>query len=422
MRLAKGRKWAIAGGLAVLLGAYGFIQSRGGWSEVTQMPAKRDESTPAIQNGFELLGIARVTEAERSPRLVLGDLDLGGSTGPVGSTRLWVRLPPSQAGSAAKMRALKLEPTVRFPNGDVYPSTYEMADVENWIASVLIPAGHPPVDWVELELKVPGHEGKWRLRGVPKTPAALPNEGKTTFEVDGVKVTAIGRSQGRFELNRVPEKPEEAGATIDFRVDFPREKKGEGAQVNVTHFVPEYLHPADLREPSKGGTVFTREYPTGVLPVNFPYADGMRRIGLHGKVEFFEVDREPIAFKGVTWKWFPIRKMGMVPQLSSEFTRLPDGSRAYVAGSLNEARAAIFGYWQSAGGSGVPSAPFGASIVDLQVEKRYEGWQQRLQDMRRGKEKPKELSLGIVNGFVERKRIVRTVPFELLVPMKPRSE
>lgn len=412
------RKGLVALAIVGLLAGYGTIRSRGGWAEFTQMPAKRDDSTPAIQNGFELLGIARVTEEERSPRLVQGDLNLGGSAGPIGSTRIWFRLPRAN-GSAMRNRTKALQTSIRFPNGEVYPASYEMADVAQAIATVMIPAGHPPVEWIDVEVKELPAEARWRLKGIPRTPRALPADGVHTFDGEGVKVIARAFRQGRMTLNEAPRDLKAAGSIVEVRMESPRvAKEGREVHVQFDRFVPEFMHPTEVREKKDPGELIPKVYPATTVPMNFPYADAMKRIGFQGRLEVVDVVREPITFKNVKWTWMTVKSLGKVAQLVSDTTPLPDGSIAYVSGSLNEDGGALQGYWQRTAADGAPGGGNEALITDLEAADKSLRWKERLLAIRQGKQKPVDFTIGTVNGFVVRKRLVRTVPFELLIPVE----
>ncbi len=121
------RKWVVGAGALILLGGLGFVRSRGGLAEAVKMPPKLDASTPALQDGFELIGAARTTEAERSPTLTVGDTAVGGGiAGPVGSTRVWFRLPPITGKARHIPRDEELRTEVGFPSGERYPVYWEV--------------------------------------------------------------------------------------------------------------------------------------------------------------------------------------------------------------------------------------------------------------------------------------------------------
>lgn len=412
---AIGRKTGLASvGAVVLLGTFGFVQTQGGWTEVLKVPAKRDGSTPTIQNGYELLGIARVTEDERAPRLVIDDLSLGGVAGLIGSTRIWFRLPIARAGEPSVPKDDDLKATLTFPNGERYAARWEMADISQRIATLMIPAGHAPADWIDVQVEDASAKAKWRLVGIPKTPMALRVDAKPSFEAEGLKVTARARRLARPPLNMDVLSPQAAGGLIDLEVEGPAlgTEEGRGVRVRFSRFVPEYRHPVDAKESGLEILLAPGLLPKQTIPLAFPYADSLKRVGVYGWVEVLETTRTPLAFDHGKWTW-PRANPRVRMRFRADEIRMPDGGSAYVTGLFDGKAPRLTGNMTA-----TTTNP-DITLIELKTEPERQGWEKEVARLANEAPKAGTYDLGTVTGTVLERKVVRTIPFRIVVPVGP---
>lgn len=339
MRRRGWRKRVAIGLVAVLVGGGAFVQSQGGWNEMFKVPAKLDGSTPADQNGFEFLGTARSTEEERAPRLVQGDLSLGGVAGLIGATRIWFRLPEAKAGESRIPKEDSLAASVRFPDGVTYPVRWEMADLSQRIATLMIPSGHPPADFIDVEVGNSSAKAKWRLTSLPETPLTLASEGSATFEAEGARVTAKAHRLSRESLVLEPMGGVTAGALLEVALDAPNYGPvGKGIRVRFERYAPEYRHPADLASPNLDAQLVSGEMDENAIPLAFPYSDLQRRVGIYGHLEVIETTHTPAEFKNARWAWYPVPGKDPAVLVASDGVKLADGRTVTVHGSIEGGR------------------------------------------------------------------------------------
>lgn len=423
MRFLGRREWAILGGAVVLLGGLGFIQSRGGWLEVVNMAPKRDDSTPAIQSGFELLGVERTTEGEPSPRLAVGDASLGGSTpGPIGSTRLWFRLPPATPGEPRVPKDADFQTFVRFPSGDDYPVRWEIADLTQRILTILVPAGYAPCEWMEVRVDGAMGSARWRLTGIPKTPRALPTEGKTEFESDGAKIVATARHLPRKMLNSDSLGGEMGTLAVTVSLDGHLPSQGRGVRAVIERYTPEFQHPADVKDADHEGMLVPGETPINESRLSFPYGDRMRFVGVKGRLETLESVREPIEFPDVRWAESITIGDSRNLRLESKPVQLTDGLSARLSGEsyaidFPKIRGQVVS--KAIGPTGSPLPLPNYAIVELTSEPAYAGWEDKVKALAKSQGRDRQFFLGNLHGFFTTRKVIRTVPFELLVPLGP---
>lgn len=425
MRFFGRREWAVLGGTLALLGGLGFVQSRGGWMEIMKVAPVRDDSTPAAQSGFEFLKAERSTESERAPRITVDGLSVGGANpGPIGSTRIWFRLPALKPGQSRIPQEDDLRAFVSFPNGERYAAGWELAELSQRIATILIPAGYAPADWIDVHLEGKLGKVRWRLKGIPKNPRALPTSGSATFTADGSTVTASAVTLARKILNDDAASNNSGTVRIDFTLDPPSPTKGKGVRFLWDRFTPEYLHPGDDWDTvSPGGLPLGMR--TGSTAVRFAYGDLLRQVGVKGHFEVWDSIREPITFENVRWEWDHYLSTQKALYLRGNDIKLTDGSHVSInttalapTGPANQ-KAILRASWTRATGTAVPGAGQDSAVFDLTTDPKLKGWEDEVLALLKSKDYSKSIRLGQVKGFLEHRRVVRTIPFDLLVPVAP---
>lgn len=423
MRLLGRREWAVLGGTLALLGGLGFVQSRGGWMEVMKMAPKLDSSTPATQGGFELMGVERSTEEERAPRLTVGETSIGGGiVGPIGSVRVWFRLPPSTGKGIRIPRDDELQTYVEFPTGARYPVAWEVGDVSQRIVTLLIPGGYPPSDWMDIVIGGKLGKAKWRLQRIPKTPYALPASGSPTIEKEGMKVAASAVALLPKPLG--DDSGHSVGSTmrLDYTVEPPPPKRGNGTRLIWEKTIPEYQHPADQAAQSTV-SVATPGERKGSMSASSPYGDRAKHIAAKGRFEVWELVREPVTFKNARWVWtMYIDKKALA--LQADAIPYPDGTyldlseMVILNDGIWEKAPTLKGHHTSSQGT-MPEAHLHRSVVDLVPGASAKDWVAKLRALAKSGDPKGSVAMGSVSGYVEYYRVLRKTPFELLVPVRP---
>lgn len=416
-----GRRTGLAiGGGVIVLATFAFLQARGGLSEALKVPAKLDSSTPAVQGGFEFLGAARVTEDERAPRLAYQDLLLGGGSGFIGSSRIWFRLPVSVAGKSPVPKDDSLKATVTFSDGASYPAQWEMADLSQRIATLLIPAGHPPSEWIDISIEEAQGKAKWRITGIPKTPRAIPTEAKATFEAEGLKLSASARHMPRKKLNLETNKAEAVTGLVEVKVEgpVPKDVLGIGTRVRFVRFVPEYRHPLDVRESEYELMLQPGVKEVGTVPVAFPYADRLRQFAVYGSIEVFETKRTPLEFREARWFWEG-PKPGNSIRVQSEQMPLPSGFKAYVSGRITDGKPEVSVNMPKSLSNTPAANEAEEAIEELRVESPPKNWQREVMRLSKEATEAGTLPMGPVHASLMHRKVIRRVPFKMVVSVGP---
>jgi hypothetical protein len=391
-----------------------------------KMPAKLDSSTPATQNGFELLGTARITEKERSPLLNVGETAVGGGlTGPIGSTRIWFRLPPANGNGLGIPSDDELQAYVSFPNGERYPVRWEMGELDQRIVTLLIPGGFPPSEWIDIHLEGPLGKTRWRFQRIPQTPYALPPSGRATVEAEDLKVTASGVALARKGLGTELGQTQSPTIRIDYTVDPPFPKRGKGTRLFWESFVPEYQHPGDEAKPTILGISSVGER-QGSVSLTFPYGDLMRHVGARGRLEVWDVVREPVLLKNVRWtKDIPLEGAGAL-QLETDRAQFGDGSFFQLRGSVPvmvgvlRGKPSFDGYFPPPVGKEQEVHRYHSSFDPI-PEATIKSWEPKLKALAQSRNQRDSVLLGSLPIVVEYYRVTRKTSFELLVPVRQAS-
>lgn len=406
-------------GAVLALGGYGYIQSLGGWSEALKIPAKLDRSTPAYQKGFEFLGAARVTEDDRSPRLPYGDITLGGTSGAVGSTRIWFRLPPARSGQSPVPKDEDMSATIKFPDGEEYRARWEMAEISERIASLQIPAGHEPVDALEVRIADSQVAANWRLIGLPKVPRAIPEHGDSRFRAEGLQVSARARHRGRWMLNVEPMSRDSYSGMVELAIDGKdRTPDGLGLRATFDRFIPEYRHRADV-EASQGSTMLVAgERVRETVPMTFPYVDRDAQIGVSGEIQAIETSEEPITFENVRWQWGSIGpSAGQLIWLVASPVKLANRLEVELSATNHRGSPILSASVRIVAEGGSFSLDPNVDVVALRFIDTPNGGFSRACGLRGDGTKAGELRIGRVQGVLRRRKVVRSTPFELVVPV-----
>ncbi|MGV3615917.1 MAG: hypothetical protein ACO1SV_11330 [Fimbriimonas sp.] len=405
---------AFGGATLGVLGGYGYVQSRGGWSEMTQMPAKRDASTPAEQSGFELIGIARVTAEDRSSRLELGDVSLGGTSGTVGSTRIWFRLPPHRPGERRVPSDEDLSASITFSDGEVYETKWEMADLAQRIATLQIPSGYPPTQWFDVNVRMPNEFARWRLTYPPKSPKVAENPSSDAFRAEGVELRVAARRAPRQALNTGLHSGLVATGYLDTHLRKVAATDSKYVvRVRYDRFIPEHYHPADANE--------FRSYVPPILPgpkpflseLTFPYADRLKAVAVEGHLEVIDVVTKPLELPNARWEGSVFAGV----RLTSDLVKVTDGIQAQLFDFKRPyepiERPVITGrLFVNEGNSAASDWQIGPVAVDPAVG----DWKAKLSSaMKRGGNV--RVPLGTVRGSLINFQTVRRVPFRLVVPI-----
>ncbi|WP_144240932.1 hypothetical protein [Fimbriimonas ginsengisoli] len=289
------RTWIrILFGAIALSGVGGFLYARshGGLVEVFELPATLDESTPSLQNGASILGIMRSTKDLPRPILANGELGLMAAASPIGSTHVWVQLPPG--AGRADYRGFQV--TARTSDGKRFNLDWQTADVGDGIVSVAIPPGYPlSTKWIDLDVRSERQPARtWRIVNLPKPRRLVNGPARVSTEVDGVKL--------------------EGHATIDDRA----QKEGEPTKVDAGISVQSLTGGSEIKTVCLDGTEFewspgvdngmdwtggTIARPTGSTigaSLMFAFAPLNRWVLLRGMVRTYRQETTTTVLHGVT--------------------------------------------------------------------------------------------------------------------------
>jgi hypothetical protein len=315
----------------------------------------------------------------------------------------------------------ELKAFVAFPNGKEYPVRWEIAELTERVATLLVPAGYAPADWMDIRVEGMSGEARWRLNGIPKSRRAIPETGSASFEWDGVTVTAKASRLTPKLLNLDTLGAETDTLKIKFAFDGKVPPTGKGVRLKWERFTPQYQNAGDEWDSVNPGIYTPGQAALAEVGVRFPYVDQHQFIAVKGEFEVVESVGEPVSFANVRWDWVAPRAGGWrYFTLMAEGAQLADGSRLNLFETPQGTGLPGFTI-QSPAAQGDPSVQMGANVelVGLTVDPKFKGWEEKVVRMRKDRDYAQSLSLGTATGYLARRTVVKSVPFELLVPIGP---
>lgn len=251
---------------SLIVGVAIYVQTRGGLGEIFQSPATLAKGSQSTQGGIEILGIARATEADATPLLVVGESSFNSPNVPLGSTIVWLRLPePKGLRKAPPDDQFKVSCVI---GGQEYRLGWEIANGQEAVIHFAIPPGYP--DSVrEAKLRIvykdlPACE--WSLTRLPAAHRTTRRGLPSSVTLGDVEVEASARTS---DLRRIDNPGQETAASGLLHLDLRSH-----AQPGVWHIVQ-----VDGQETEwfggkasgpYGTQLSTRLEPSSTSPVNIP--------------------------------------------------------------------------------------------------------------------------------------------------------
>ncbi|AIE83600.1 hypothetical protein [Fimbriimonas ginsengisoli] len=260
-----------------------FARSRGGVSEMLEMPAVLDDSTPAEQADGRVLGILRSTTKDPNPTLPHGEVALVAATAPKDTTHIWIQLPRVDVDT--RMRGLQATGTTSTGNHVVLP--WQLGSRDDRIVDVMVLPGYPDdVRWMDVTVRtaiMPAHT--WRVLRLPRPHRYVTGPATESVKEDDLTIS------GNARIIRSPA----TGVEVDLRL------AGKTANIYGVTFKGAQFEWTGIGDQPWGKDVV---YPgpksaQTVISLPFPMADQNRWVRVPVAVKAYRPERQVVTIPQV---------------------------------------------------------------------------------------------------------------------------